>query len=297
MLQIELQRTNEMRFSRKHIDKKIRASIDKNPVVQKQVQLGIQLVNKYLEGTYYASKMKRIAQLKDMDIEALVVDIFVGMSYYQGEGLFIGATAELASRLGFDDKLEAITTVAELVAILCETDAFDIGKNKTNNLVVLSRIQLEEELVEYINHSTYLPPMICKPLILKNNKDSGYLTHKESLVLGKGNHHEGDLCLDVLNKMNQVALKLDTQFLSKEEEMPTFELDTPRKRDDWNNFKEQSYYFYSLMEQAGNKFYLTHAVDKRGRIYSRGFHVHSQGPSFKKAMLEFAQEELVEGAP
>jgi DNA-directed RNA polymerase len=65
----------------------------------------------------------------------------------------------------------------------------------------------------------------------------------------------------------------------------------------WKHFKKQGYEFYKLMTRTGNRFYLTHAVDKRGRAYARGYHITSQGTSFKKAMIELAQEEIVEGVP
>ena len=137
--------------------------------------------------------------------------------------------------------------------------------------------------------------MVCEPNELTNNYSSGYLTHNDSLILGKGNHHEGDICLDVLNKQNQTALRLDTDFLSKVEEEPTFTLDTGEKIDMWHQFKVQSYQFYTLIAKQRNHFYLTHKVDKRGRIYAQGYHISSQGSSFKKASIELAKQELVEG--
>ena len=63
------------------------------------------------------------------------------------------------------------------------------------------------------------------------------------------------------------------------------------------HFKEQSYCFYTLMATQGNRFYFTHKVDKRGRIYSHGYHINPQGSAFKKAMLELSEPELIEGVP
>ena len=186
--------------------------------------------------------------------------------------------------------------MAEITAVLCATDAFDIEKaNKMASLMVVSNIPLSERLVTFIEESQFLPPMVCEPLELTHNYSSGYLTHNDSLILGTGNHHDGDICLDVLNTMNKVALKLDTEFLSQVEEEPTFDLDTQDKLDQWNKFKEQSYMMYSLLASQGNQFYLTHKVDKRGRIYCHGYRISTQGTSFKKASLEFAKEELVTG--
>lgn len=298
MREIILQELNEELFSRKHIDKKIRAAIEANPTMMEKVHQGVGMVQEYMSKEYYASKMERIAQLQELDLATLVMDIFVGIAYSQKEELFTGVTAMLASRLGWDDKTPAITTMAELVAVLCETDAFDIYKaSKGDSLMVQSRIPLDDQLLEYIQHSTYLPPMVCEPLELTHNFSSGYLTHNDSLILGSGNHHDGDICLDVLNTMNKVALKMDTEFLSQVEEEPTFELDTQDKIDGWNSFKEQSYYFYQLLNQQGNRLYFNHAVDKRGRIYCRGYHLSTMGTAFKKAMLEFADEELIDGVP
>lgn len=298
MREIVLQEMNEERFNRKHIDAKIRKAIESDPGMVAKVEQGADLVHAYLNGEYYASKMKRLAQLKAMDIPALVMDMFVGIAYCLRPELFTSVTAQLAARLKFSDKTEAITTVAELMAVLCQTDAFDITKeSREASLMVVSRVPLSDLLVDFIENSQYLPPMVCEPLELTHNFSSGYLTHNDSLILGSGNHHDGDLCLDTLNLQNKVALSLDLEFLCQVEEEPTFELDSQDKRDNWERFKKQSYQFYSLMQQQGNRFHLTHKVDKRGRSYACGYHINTQGAAFKKAMIEFADKELVEGVP
>lgn len=295
---IVVQEWIEEHYNRKHIDTKIREAIQAHPDMQAKLKQGAKMVQAYLEGNYYASKMARICQLNGMNVPALVLDMFVGVAYCLRPELFTSVTAQMAARLNFSDRTEAITTVAELLAVLCQTDAFDITKaNKQASLMLVSCIPLPKSLIEFIENSQYLPPMVCEPLPLSHNHSSGYLTHNDSLILGSGNHHDGDICLDVLNTMNRVAFKLDLDFLSTVEEEPTFELDTQDKADQWRRFKTQSYHFYELMAKNGNRFYFTHKVDKRGRIYSCGYHLNPQGASFKKAMLELAKEELVEGVP
>lgn len=295
---IDQQELIERQYSKKHIDGYIREAITNNPFMSEKVDAGVHLIQEYMGKTYYASKNDRIKQLEHLDIARLVTDIFVGIAYCQQEVLFTSVTAQMAGRLKFSDKKEALTTIAELMAVLCQTDAFDILKaDKMASLVVVSRIPLEDELIKFIENSAYLPPMICEPLDLENNYSSGYLTHNDSLILGSGNHHDSDICLDVLNLMNKVQLRLDTDFLSSVEEMPTFELDTQKKGEQWMTFKRQSYEFYLLIAKAQNKFYLTHKVDKRGRIYASGYHITTQGTPFKKACIELAHEELVTGVP
>jgi hypothetical protein len=295
---VVLQELNEERYNRKHIDTKIREAIEAEPSMQEKLLMGEQLVQEYLQGQYYASKMRRIAQLTDLDIPALVMDVFVGIAYCQRAELMTSVTAQMSDRLSFSDRVEAITTVAELIAVLCETDAFDILKeSRQGSLMVVSRIPLPDTLIEFIENSQYLPPMLCEPLELVHNHSSGYLTHNDSLILGSGNHHDGDICLDVLNTINKVAFKLDLDFLSKVEEEPTFDLDSQDKIDQWMRFKKQSYYFYSLMAQQGNRFYFNNKPDKRGRTYACGYHINPQGAAFKKAQLELYREELVQGVP
>lgn len=292
------QEENEKRFNRKHIDGYIREAITTDAVMLEKIAHGVQLINELVNGDYYASKMVRMAQLKALDIEPLVVDVFVGIAYCLREELFTSVTAQIASRLRFSDKTEAITTTAEIVAVLCNTDAFDICKpHKMASLSVISRIPLSDKLLTFIEESQYLPPMVVEPLELINNFSSGYLTHNDSLILGSGNHHDGDICLDVLNLMNRVELSLDLDFLCKVEENPSHALDSNDKKEQWMHFKKQSYRFYDLMQSQGNVFHLTHKVDKRGRIYAQGYHITTQGSAFKKAMIELANPEYIEGVP
>ena len=289
----------EQNFNRKHIDVKLKEAIEANPKTMKQLEQGVLLVEKLLSGTYYKSKQHRYDQMTELELHDVVMDIFIGVCYCQIPELFTSVTAQMSARLQFSDRVDAIATVAEMMAVLCETDAFHIDKETPqSSLMVVSAIELPDELLEWVNHSQYLPPMVCEPLELTHNYSSGYLTHNDSLVCGKGSpHHDGDLCLDVLNTMNRVKLKLNLDFLCKVEEQPTFEIENQDQKDGWSKFKEDSYYMYSLMAKQGNRFHLTHKVDKRGRVYACGYHINTGGAPFKKAMVEFANEELVTGVP
>jgi len=297
ILQIVRQEDLENRFSRKHIDGLIREAIAL-PETQAKVKQGVKLLNEWLAYPHHESKKQRISQLLLLDLHNLVTDLFVGIAYIQEPQLFTAVTAQLAGRLGFSEKREAIQTVAEVVSVLCLTDAYDITKeDKMASLMIVSRMHIPDETKVFIENIAYLLPMVCEPLELESNYDSGYLTHKDSLILGAGNHHNGNICLDVLNKMNRVRLKLDVDFLRTVEEEPTFEMDTAEKRDMWLKFKRDSTRMYALLATLCDEFYLTHKVDKRGRIYAQGYHINTQGTSFKKAMIELANEEIVEGVP
>jgi hypothetical protein len=298
MLPEDIQLANEHTYSRKFIDQYIDKAIRNDPDMEKKVWHGVALLAEYRSTEYsYDSKNERVQQLETLELEPLVRAVFIAVAYCQTPELFTSVSAQLAGRLQFSDKSDGIKTIAEILAVLCNTDAFDICKtDRFASLCVLSRIPLEERLLTYITNATFLPPMVCTPQTLTGNYSSGYLTHNDSLVLGKHNHHEGDLCLDVLNTQNRTALRLDTDFLSTVEEEPTFALDTGEKIEMWRKFKVQSYAFYTLIATQRNHFHLTHKVDKRGRIYAQGYHVSTQGTSFKKASIELHKQEIVTGA-
>jgi len=231
MLPYDMQLANEYTYSRKFIDQYIDKEIRGNPDMEAKVMEGVTLLEDWTSQTFgYESKNKRVAQLEGIDLEQLVRTLFVGVAYCQTPELFTSVTAQLAGRLKFDDKRDSILTVAELMAVLCLTDAFDIVKGeRSDSLVIQSRIPLSLQLLTYVNQSGYLPPMVCEPLEVVNNHDSGYLTHNDSLILGQNNGHSGDICLDVINTQNRIPLKLDLEFLSSVEEMPKKPLDTDRE--------------------------------------------------------------------
>jgi len=209
------------------------------------------------------------------------------------------------------DKVDAIQTMAEVIAMLSDTDLFDCHKT-ADGWVVLSRIGLDEEVLRYAYNAFYLPPMIIKPRTVRHNRDSGYITQRgESLILGYyENHHDDDICLDVLNILNANEYELDTDLISNlseewhreklsqeeymelsQEEKLIYDMD----KNTWNDYIQQGYKIQTLMLYHGNKFWLQNKVDKRGRIYTSGYHISPQASSFKKAMINLAKKEIVTG--
>ena len=294
----DMQMANEYTYSRKHIDRYIQSAITGSAELSAKVTHGVQLLKEWFDQEHYASKAKRLQQLHSLDLRALVVSLFVGIAYTRRPELFVAVTSQLASRLNFDDKADSIRTVAEIVAVLCETDAFDIQKESDHaSLMIVSRIQLPSKLLDAIDRSLYNPPMVCEPKPVRTNFESPYLTFNDSLILGSGNSHDGDLCLDVINIQNRVTLRLDLDFISTVEEVPNKPITNLDQEAQWQHFKLESYHLYELLAGQGNEFYLTNKVDKRGRLYAQGYHISSQGTSFKKAMIELADQEVVDGVP
>lgn len=323
----ELQLINERQFNRKHIDGYIRKDLfEGTNNLNAKVSQGVELLNLWLAESYYDTKNIRLSHIRTMDLEYLVKEIFVGICYLGNDPTpMVNVVGQLASRLGFDDKRDSILTMAEMLAVLCNTDVFDISKpHPQASLQIVNNMVLPEELQTFIMNSCYLPPLVCPPRELTNNMSTAYYTHEaDSLILGGGfNHHDGDICLDVLNSRNSVPLALDVEFLCTVEEEPTFDLNVVsdetkakyhlrgktltawnqaelvrKQKENWAKYKMQSYYFYSLMVNQGNRFYIPNKVDKRGRMYSCGHHITPQGTAFKKAMINLADQEQVTGVP
>lgn len=290
MLPRDMQETNERRFSRKHIDHYLDMEIRNNPETEARVHDGVQRLEDWLGKSYYEAKNNRLAQLQGMNLEEMVRTIFINVSYCQLPELFTSVTGQLAGALKMSEKAHGIITIGEMLAILCLTDAFDIVKaDRSASLVVQSRIPLSDRLLAFVQQTRYLPPLVCEPDELTTNYESPYLTFNDPLVLGAGNSHSEDICLDVINIQNRVALSLDLEFLCTREEEPTkpitvdaiqaralkdnVHLTRPQaaqlmreQQDAWDKFKTESYETYHLLASQGNRFWFAHRVDKRGRL-------------------------------
>lgn len=298
MIAEDAQRAVELSLGKKHIRKRIAKAIRENPDLEEMVQYGVSLLQEWLQGTYYQSKQKRLASLADANLELIVRETFQTVAFCQTPELFTSVVGMLSGALNFPEKIDNIRTAAEILAVLCNTDVYDIIKpSRDASLQVKANFPLPEALIDSILRSKYLPPMLCPPRKYRQNFASPYLTiDKDILVLGKGNGHTGDLCLDVLNIQNNIELRLDKDFLTALEEKAPKD---PKAHNiqDWEQFFKQSREIYALILNHGGTCYLPNKVDKRGRMYSLGYHVATQGYSYKKAMLELANEEIVEGAP
>jgi hypothetical protein len=162
----------------------------------------------------------------------------------------------------------------------------------------LVNANVQEELDRY----QYPLPMVVEPEEVTNNKSTGYKTIPGSLILKK-NHHNDDICLDHINRMNKVKLTLDadTAMMVKNQWKG---LDKMKDGDTKEKFEKRKKAFalydkvakdvIGLLTQEGNEFYLTHAYDKRGRTYCKGYHVNYQGNPWNKAVIQFADKELID---
>jgi hypothetical protein len=295
----DMQLANEHRFARAHIDKYMRDYVRNDVEVAPLLAKGVRLINEYMWKEYdYTSKNLRVQSIREMDVEELVFEIIVASAYCQYEEMLSSFCAKLAGVLKMSDKVASIQTISEMVAVLADTDLYDLIKNdKFDSWHIQSNIELSHKLEQFMINCTYLPPLVHPPEPLEDNRSSAYFTIKnDSVILNKG-HHDGDVCLDVLDRMNGVPLALNIEFLCRVEEEPYKDMSAVDKQNSWLSMKGQSHEHYKLMVSQGNRFYLGHKYDRRGRAYAQGYHISTQGSPYKKAMLDFADKELVNGVP
>lgn len=150
----------------------------------------------------------------------------------------------------------------------------------------------------------YPLPMVVQPKEVTNNTQTGYLTIKSSIIL-KDNHHEDDVCLDHINSLNRIKLRVNHD-VARMVKNSWKGLDKPKPDEEYEEYQKRVRAFekydrtaYEVMEMieisGGGEFYLTHKYDKRGRCYSQGYHINYQGNPWNKAVISFAKGEIVDG--
>jgi hypothetical protein len=167
---------------------------------------------------------------------------------------------------------------------------------------VVLRFDVDAQTHELIRQYQYLPPMIIPPEPVTTNRGSGYLTIRTDSLLLQDNHHEGDLALDSINRFNGIPLAINVDLVKsirnswKNIDQPKpdeiFE-DFQKRRKAFERYEKDAFHTIALMVEMGNRFHLTHKVDKRGRTYAQGYHINPQGNCWNKAVVELAEPEYV----
>ena len=171
--------------------------------------------------------------------------------------------------------------------------------------VFIIQFDISQDIRDDLDRFQYPLPMVVEPRKLEHNKSTAHLSKevKDGSVILRNNHHDEDVCLDHLNRMNRIkfALNNDVATMIKNSWR---NLDKPKDGETKKDFEKRVRAFdkydrtakdvMALVTQCGNEFYLTHKYDKRGRIYAQGYHISYQGAPWNKAVIELADRELVE---
>jgi len=187
----------------------------------------------------------------------------------------------------------------DMILKCAEVDLVDWDPTISKFITVFT---ISEDVQADLDRFQYPLPMVIEPKEVKNNKSSGYLTSSGSIIL-KNNHHEEDVCLDHINRMNKIKFTINTDTATMVANKWR-NLDKPKAGESQQDYERRVRAFekydrtckdvIDVLTEHGNEFYLTHKYDKRGRIYCQGYHISYQGAPWNKAVLELADKEIVE---
>lgn len=171
----------------------------------------------------------------------------------------------------------------------------------SRNQVFIVLYGILQKLQEELDRFQYPLPMVVRPEPLEDNLDTGYLTQRSSVIL-RDNHHEDDVCLDHLNRINRTRFSLNLD-VAKTIQNRWKRLDRKKADETWEDWQKRRKAFekydavakdiIALLLKEGNEIYLTHRYDFRGRTYCMGFHITYQGTDWNKAVLELADKEVL----
>ena len=292
----------ENKYGRHNIRQKVEADLLDSPVLTKIMLTAVQLLKEYVGKDYsYESKNKRVAILRDMDddyLKDIFLEIAIIVMSCTTTQTIQSVVGQLTAAMGNGEDHANIVTSSELLAVVCHSDFYDIipaRDSETGSMLVKPNYSLEESTLQYILNTKYLPPMLCRPMEITNNSECGYLTKDSSVILGSGNHHEGEQSLDVINIANGIALSLDPYIVAMEEQ-PSKKLNSEEAKENFRRMANSSRIVYDDLMNQGNCFYLDHKNDKRGRFYSQGYHVNQQSTSYKKALINLNTKHVITGS-
>jgi len=254
-------------------------------------------IQEYMDKPYdYSSKNKRMDHLfrTKLGANTIALKVLTAAITVQEVIPIQGICTRLGHELKFEDKIEGVKTAAELLAV-SEAPYFDLylhnhWENKTGTLGVKTNTRLPEDVIDFMMRVQYPPPMKCIPDAWTNNINGGQLTFNQSVILGGINHHDGHQALDVVNILQETPYVLNDYILSLNE-APKKALVTREQKESFKLMRDSSNKVYA--EYRTREFHFVYRMDKRGRLYCQGYHCNPQGAQYKKALIDFADTQVV----
>lgn len=298
----------EHTLHKQHVSKAVADQIKE--FMQPNIDAAVMTLRGYLDTVHWHSAEIRKDTIRHDNPESIVMKILTAIVMScQKELPFIsiGSMIHLSDDL---DTLGNIQLACDLVSMLTTSGMYIINSSSTGSRTVQSLCTPSESVLRLMQLSCYMPPMIEKPQLLKSNTDSGYKTiTKDSIMLGgRLNDHNGCVSLDVINTLNANEYELDMNIVSQPkpwhreilsaEQLAVMDFDSQL---DYQNalttriqYLEQFQYLIKVLE--GKSIFFHHKPDKRGRMYSQGYHFNPSGSGYEKASINLKHKEVVTGS-
>jgi len=247
----------------------------------------IQKIEYYKDTDFWESKNKRIEAIIDSYEVAKLITMYTFGFVHQIQEL-VGKLAPMLSKdCSYQEKIRNASDLIEV----CEGHVYDVYIDE--HICIKSIYSHSPEIYEYLALRKFNAPMLVPPKHWESNEDGGYYdTHTHCVIGSIHNRHNKTQSLDVLNLLQDIQWELDEGTLEYPEE-PNKEFKNPDSCEQFTKFKEDSKGLYE--KYRGKTFYFLWQMDKRGRQYSKGYHINLQASSYKKSLLNFARKELITG--
>lgn len=193
---------------------------------------------------------------------------------------------------------EDVQECANLIETCAEADLVDWVPDLQ---IFVVKVTIAQHVQEELDRFQYPLPFVVPPKKVKSNRDTGMYMSNGSIILKK-NHHDDDVCLDHINRCNAMQFKLDDRVitmvknqwrnLDKAKPGETNE-DFMRRRKAFEKYDRTAKDVMKIVMQVSDTFHLTHKYCKRGRTYCQGYHVSYQGTAWNKAVIVFANAEVI----
>lgn len=284
--------TIEDTYSRKNIRYHVMKLIDIEHKVFRQA------VNRFIEwtrGDYYASKKTRIQKLKlQIEPEDVITEIMAATLILEKETQIQGIATQLSQNFDFEDMIEGVITASEILTILSKEkwSWYEIvtPQEAESGSISIKCKNFSRTLKDFIDNTMYLPPLIVKPKNWTTNTQGGYLSVTDKCILGNLVNTFKYCRLEILNHLQSIKWKIDTNISILPEES-----NKPIKGKALEEFNIQKSITKSLINNYKDGFYMVWKYDRRGRMYSQGYHINLQSTKYKRALFNFAKEELLTG--
>ncbi len=245
----------------------------------------IQDVKEYSIKQYsYPSKNRRLEEwrLSEPKLDRIVSIIFTHTLNNGEYSTYQNIVGALNNIINVEDEIDRVKIIAEIIAVVSKSGLIKIMRKGPGKSI---------DIYPGFNLKLDLPSKASKYDVCSSSPteviDNEILGHRLK-------SHDAEVCLDHINRMNSIPLKLNIDMIEKFPEKPSKKLDTQKKIDQWELFVRESAVKYKELIEGGNLCYMKHACDNRGRTYtSNGYYIDTQGSSYKKSIMQLKNEEIV----
>jgi hypothetical protein len=255
---------------------------DDNAIVQEVLDTAETLVEWAGQFFAYESKNERIREWNPefSDFYTLACHIYACVALHPQGITYQALIGYISGTIRCANPLDRAKCAAEVIAVAYMCELILITKTSDKTMMITTEHQLPVEIPEFPEHI----PSAYRPAPLDRNS-----------ILGcRFKQHSEDTSSDHLDRMNGIAFSLETRVIDSLGEHPSTVPETPEQWLAWDQFHDESMRTYQLIRnQMNNRFYLEHSFDTRGRCYCSGYYVTYQGSSFKKAIIQLADKEIV----